>query len=75
MSRIKLDKITDFTRHGYDAKVTCEGCGRVSHWNPVELAMALQNRRKSTRIEAAEQFMRCSACGKRGAIIQPVEPF
>lgn len=75
MGRIKLDNITDFTRHGYDVRVTCEACGKVTHWVAVELAMELHRRRKPTRIEAVEPLMRCSACGKRRAVIQPVEQF
>ena len=69
MGRNKLDTITDFARHGYDARVTCEACGKVAHWNATELAMELHRRRKSTRIDAVEPLMRCSACGKKRAII------
>ena len=75
MGRIKLDTITDLARRGYDAKITCSGCGHVSHWNAIELADELSRRRKSLRIEALEPMMRCRACGKRGAVIQPVEQF
>ena len=38
MGRIKLDTIMDLARRGYDAKITCSGCGHVSHWNAIELA-------------------------------------
>jgi len=75
MGRIKLDTITDFSRHGYDVKVTCEACGKVSHWVAVELAMELSHRRKSLRIEAVEPLMKCTACGERRAVIQPTEQF
>ena len=75
MGRIKLDTITDFTRHGYDVKVTCEACGKVTHWVAVELAMELHRRKKSTQIESVERLMRCRACGKRQAVIQPTEQF
>ena len=75
MGRIKLDTITDLARRGYDAKITCSGCGHVSHWNAIELADELSRRRKSLRIEALEPMMRCRACGKRGGVIQPVEQF
>ena len=71
----KIDTITDVARRGYDAKITCAGCGHVSHWNAIELADELSRRRKPLRIEAVELIMRCRACGKRGAIIQPVEQF
>jgi primosomal protein N' len=75
MGRIKLDTITDFARRGYDAKVVCGACGNAAHWNATELAMELHRRRKSLRIDAVEPHMRCRACGKRGAMIQPVEMF
>lgn len=75
MGRIRLDTITDLARRGYDAKITCAGCGHVSHWNAIELADELSRRRKPLRIEAVEPMMRCRVCGKRGAVIQPVEQF
>lgn len=75
MLRIKLDAITDFARRCYDAKITCTGCGNVSHWNAVEFAREPYRRRKPLRIEAVEPTMRCRARGKRGAVIQPVEMF
>tara|TARA_B100000678_G_C17876900_1_gene369679 strand:+ start:96 stop:413 length:318 start_codon:yes stop_codon:yes gene_type:complete len=75
MGRIKLETITDLARRGYNAKIPCLGCGHASHWNTVELAMELQRRRKSLKIDAVEPHMRCRACGKRGAMIQPVEMF
>ncbi|WP_230280713.1 hypothetical protein [Croceicoccus sp. Ery15] len=75
MGRIKLGTITDFARRGYDARVTCEACGKVTHWNAIELAIELQRRRKPLRVEAVEPLMKCNACGKKRAVIQPVEQF
>jgi hypothetical protein len=75
MGLIKLATITDLARRGYDAKITCAGYGQVSHWTAIELADELSRRRKPLRIEAVEPIMRCRACGKRGAVIQPVEQF
>ena len=75
MGRIKLETINDFARRGYDAKVVCGACGNATHWNAVELAMELQRRRKPLRVEAVEPLMKCKACGKRRAMIQPVEQF
>ena len=75
MGRIKLDTINDFARRGYDARITCEACGKVTHWNATELVMELHRRRKPLRVEAVEPLMKCTACGKRRAIIQPVEMF
>ena len=72
MTRIKLDPITDFARHGYDVKVTCEGCGINSHWNAGELAMELHRHKRSQRTQTVEGAMPCRECGKKGALIQLV---
>ncbi|QNE06858.1 hypothetical protein [Croceicoccus marinus] len=58
---------------GYDARVTCGACGKATHWNAVELAMMLQRRRKPLHLEAVEPLMKCKACSKRRAMVQPTE--
>ena len=63
MGRIKLDTITDLARRGYDAKITCSGCGHVSHWNAIELADELSRRRKPLTRPIHEATASCCSDG------------
>jgi len=71
MGSIRLDTLSDFTRHSYRVRVDCRGCGRVVVIEPIELRLTCQRRGFSARLDEIGQRLRCSKCGKRGAQIGP----
>jgi primosomal protein N' len=73
MGRIHLDTISDFSRRGYDLRITCTACGHVVDASAVMMQMGLHRRRAPQRIEDLEPRMKCKACGARAATISPAE--
>lgn len=73
MVRHKLDSVNDFTRKGYNLRITCNRCSRVVEANAVEMMLELNQRRAPLSILTIEERAKCRECGHRGATITSCE--
>ena len=69
----RLDKISDYPRHGFNLRVVCQGCGRATVIDALALSMARSKASKSRDMGAIERDLRCRACGSRAVKCGPVE--
>ena len=67
MARYRLDTLQDYYRRDYAVQIECIGCGRLVIRNAVVMWRAVKVR----RIDVIERRLRCTACGHRGARIEP----
>lgn len=70
MSTRRFRSVDDFGRAGVWLGVRCPGCGHTAVFEPTAISAWLQGR---SSIEVASRRMRCTACGQRGGILEPVE--
>ena len=68
MSSKRLDKISDYARHGYMLRVECRSCQRVAIIHPMEIALLCQCRSWSRQIAQVERRLRCSKCSSRDVL-------
>ena len=73
MVRHKLDSVNDFSRRGYNLRITCKRCSRVVEANAVEMMLELNQRRAPLSILTIEERAKCRECGHRGATITACE--
>lgn len=73
MVRHKLDSVNDFTRKGYNLRITCNRCSRVVEANAIEMMLELNQRRAPLSILTIEERAKCRECGHRGATITACE--
>ena len=73
MGSKRLDKISDYPRHGFNLHVVCQGCGRATVMAALSLSMARTKASKSRDMGAIERDLRCRACGSRRVKCGPVE--
>lgn len=71
MGRIVLERLSDFVRYGYAARVTCRVCDHATVSDPRALMIIANRRRVGQAIEALEGRLKCSQCGFVGAQITP----
>lgn len=71
MSSKRLDKISDYARHGYKLSVECFDCGHQSKLDPRAISNDAIKRNLSRDIEAIKQRLRCQRCGKRNVRCGP----
>ena len=73
MGSKRLDKISDYHRHGFNLRVVCQGCGRAAVLDSLVLSMARTKASKSRDMGAIERELRCRNCGSRAVKCGPVE--
>ena len=71
MGRIVLERLSDFVRYGYAARVTCRVCDHATVSDPRALMIIANRRRVGQAIDALEARLKCSRCGFVGARITP----
>lgn len=71
--RFSLDSVNDFSRRGYNLRITCDKCGHAIEASAVLMQQELFRRKVSRSIALLEERMKCSRCGHRGAAITPCE--
>lgn len=70
MGSKRLDKISDYTRHGFDLQVFCK-CGHKAKINAAALANRLHEQRQSPMMMFVEAKLRCSKCGRKDVTCGP----
>lgn len=70
MSSKRLDSISDFVRHGYDLRVDCRACGKITIMSAFELRDRLHRQRKSMQLDAVAARLRCT-CGQKDVRVGP----
>lgn len=73
MGSKRLDKISDYRRHGYDLRVKCLHCQRVVIIDPTELIHLCAAQGKSQMTDAVIRRLRCAECGSRRIELSPTE--
>ena len=73
MGSKRLDKISDYARHGFNLRVVCQGCWRATVIDALVLSMARSKAGKSRDMGAIERDLRCRVCGSRRVKCGPVE--
>ncbi|WP_295639486.1 hypothetical protein [Novosphingobium sp.] len=73
MGSKRLDKISDYSRHGFNLRVVCHGCGRSATLDSLALSMARSMASTSRDIGAVQRSVKCRACGSRDVKCGPVE--
>ncbi len=73
MGSKRLDKISDYSRHGFNLRVVCQGCERAVVLDSLALSMARSKASKSRDMGAIERDLRCRGCGSRRLKCGPVE--
>ena len=71
MSSKRLDKISDYSRHGYALRVDCLTCRRVALVDPLEITLLCQRRGWSKQMALVERRLRCSQCKSRKIRVGP----
>ena len=72
MSSKRLDKISDYARHGYAITVQCRSCGHSAKLDARAISDEAVKRNLSRDIGAIERRLRCQKCGKRDVQCGPV---
>ena len=73
MGTKRLDKISDYARHGFNLRIVCRGCGRASVIDARALSAQCVDGSHSRNMGAIERRLRCEACGRREVVYGPVE--
>ena len=73
MGSKRLDKISDYSRHGFNLRVVCQGCGHAAVLDSLALSMARSLAKKSRDMGAVQRSLKCRACGSRDVKCGPVE--
>lgn len=73
MGSKRLDSISDYSRHGFNLRVVCQGCGRTTVLDSLALSMSRAKANKSRDMGAIEREQRCRNCGSRRVKCGPVE--
>lgn len=71
MSSKRLDKISDYARHGYNIKIECRSCGHTAKLDAQTISADACRRNLSRDIGAIERRLRCKQCGKRNVRCGP----
>ena len=71
MGSKRLDKISDYARHGYAVKAECRECGHGAKLDARLLSDDAIKRNLSRDIGAIERRLKCQQCGKRNVRVGP----
>ena len=71
MSSKRLDKISDYARHGYAVTVQCLDCGHSAKFDARALSDEAIRRNLSREIGAIERRLRSQKCGERNVRCGP----
>ena len=71
MGSKRLDKISDYARHGYAMKAECQECGHSAKLDARALSNDAIRRNLSRDIGAIERRLKCQQCGQRNVRIGP----
>ena len=71
MGSKRLDKISDYVRHGNAAKAECRVCGHSAKLGARLLSNDAIERNLFRDIGAIERRLKCKQCGKRSVRIGP----
>ena len=73
MGSKRLDKISDYSRHGFNLRVVCGKCGRARVIDSLQISQACSKAGKSRDMGAIIRRLWCSDCGSREVKCGPVE--
>ncbi len=65
VSSKRLDKISDYARHGYAMNVECIACGHAAKLDARVISEEATRRNLSRSIAAIERRLKCQKCGMR----------
>ena len=71
MSSKRLDKISDYARHGYVIKAQCRDCGHNAKLDARVISNDAILRNLSRDLDAIERRLKCLNCGTRNVKIGP----
>jgi tRNA G26 N,N-dimethylase Trm1 len=71
MGSKRLDKISDYSRHGFDLQVWCK-CGHKAKIDAAALTKRLHKQRRSLVMMLIEPHLKCSKCGRRDVNYGPI---
>lgn len=72
MGAKRLDSVNDLNRHGYDLRVACTRCERITVLDTCELALQCATFGKSRRLIRIVDRLKCRNCGCRTVEWVPV---
>lgn len=70
MGSKRLDKISDYRRHGFNLQVRCS-CGHKATIDAGALTEKLHKQRRSLMMMFVEPMLRCSKCGRKDVTYGP----
>ena len=73
MGSKRLDSISDYSRHGFNLRVVCQGCESAAVLDSLALSMARSKAGKSRDMGAVQRDLKCRACGSRNVKCGAVE--
>ncbi|MBB3862207.1 hypothetical protein GGQ88_003505 [Novosphingobium hassiacum] len=73
MGTKRLDKISDYRRHGFDLQVTCCACRHVGRIDAGVLSRQRHEQRRSTDMMFVSARLRCSECSSHDVSCGPIE--
>lgn len=73
MGTKRLDKISDYARHGFDLRIVCKACGRVSVIDARALTASCISASLSRNMPVIERRLRCQSCRGRVVSCGPIE--
>lgn len=71
MGSVRLDSLSDYSRHHYRLRADCLRCKRVSILDPMALIGRCQAKRWSYQIGAVDARLVCAECGSREVRLGP----
>lgn len=71
MGSKRLDKVSDYARHGYALAVTCRDCGQTAKLDAKAISADAVRRNLSRDMAAIERRLRCQHCGMRNVRCGP----
>ena len=73
MGTKRLDKISDYARHGFNLQAVCRRCGHTSVLDSRAVSTDCIKKRLSRDMEAVRRRLRCGDCGHRDIFCGPTE--
>lgn len=73
MGSKRLDTISDYARHGFDLRVACRACKRVTVIDALALSGECSRASQSRKMPVIQRRLKCQGCGGRDVTCGPVE--
>lgn len=73
MGSKRLDKISDYRRHGFDLQVKCCACGHTARIDADVLTSRCVEQRSSLDMMFVSARLRCTECRSRDVSCGPIE--